>query len=309
MNSDDVDGLPLPEAPYKFPRRPGPKPVPAGTACTPVRVLIQTAMQVGQEPTERWNREVPAAARSAGTKVPRSPVPQGRIDRPRADAVPGYFKGEDRAIDHLGDGGWGTLGAVASFFVHPVGTAVHDIYSARINAWQKAFRHDHGPELQSMNRAMSIVEDQCEAMRTVVHAVPTMDPRIRDIIKEKEELGDRLLKDVEDCLRKSKPGPDREKLEALWKEIREWMADRDARVEADRREVLQLERAIEALGKEAKELDLDLRASATEARLMRLTSGEGTLIHASPEAVIFAAKLRAYLMATRQRIDDALLGA
>lgn len=84
------------------------------------------------------------------------------------------------------------------------------------------------------------------------------------------------------------------------------MAERDARVEADRREVLKLQAVLDAVKKEAAELDMDLRAAATQARLLWAAGMGSPLIHASPEAVIFAAKLRAYLMATRQRLDDTI---
>src|SRR5438552_6678770 len=173
---DDGNGLPLPTVPYHFPPVPGPKPVPDSTGCTPVKDLIAGALEMGHRPTENWNADIAAAGHAADSQVPRSPVPQRRIGQAGGpNTTPGYFQGEDRSIDHLGDGVKGTAGALAAFFTHPVGTAVHDIYGARINAWQKEFRKDHRIDLAAMSRVMGKVDDQCEAMRTVADQVATME--------------------------------------------------------------------------------------------------------------------------------------
>ena len=301
------EGLPLPKTQYHFPTRPPAGPVPTTPDVNPVGNSFGAAVTNASQPLARWGGDV-AGIRYPASMPPKPPVPEPTISGPGQSAVPGYFKPVDTQIDKIGQGlvegkPGQVLGGLGEYFTHPVGSAVEGIYGARINAWQREFMHDHGADLSRMNQLMWGVHGDCDDLQKMIAAAPAYDPKIDDLMKQKQAEGDALMEKVQDRLRNSEDGPERRALEDLWKKIAAWQGARDKRVDADRTQVIDLQGRMQQLGKTAEDMNWGLRSAATQTG--RMVQSE-TLAHANPEAAAFAVGMRQYLLGTKSQLDSVL---
>ncbi|HEV3233760.1 MAG TPA: hypothetical protein VG329_04345 [Candidatus Dormibacteraeota bacterium] len=298
-------GLPLPKVGYHFPGRPPAWPPPAKPDLGSVANSMNNAVQAGSAGLDRWAKDIKQIKWPAD-QPPNNPIKVSMGGR--TDATPGYFKKVDITIDKIGEGlvegkPGQVLSGLGEYFTKPGQTTAVGVYGQRINAWQQLFRKEHGLNLSAMNRTMWKISTECNEMRKLALDPPQMNPRIAEIMKEKETKGDELMQKVQDRLRASEPGEERDKLEDLWKRMSGWQRARDKRLDADRTQVYDMNSRMDHLNQEAKKIAMGLRDGERESGLMVRSD---TLHHADPQAAIFAEGLRQYLMGTKQTLDSAL---
>jgi hypothetical protein len=244
----------------------------------------------------KWEGGLAGGGQKSPPTAPASTAPAG-FERQKTNI--------DQATDMFGEGNM--VGAVLTVLAPTPSTAVSNYYAETINNWQREFVTNYGEVLRGMSENMQRITWEIDGMRPMFRNPPRAHSNLDAILEEKQKLGDDLLKEIGNRLRETNDPDERARLEDLYKQTQQWMRERDARVEAEKPRVRDLQQRMEKLGEVAKSLDKEFDQASRESMKM-VRYANNALHHAKPESAQFAYQLKQFLLGARGRLDAALRG-
>lgn len=182
---------------------------------------------------------------------------------------------------------------------------VRNAYVERIKLWQQAFLENYRGTLEGLNDLMQRLHQDLAHLLPLLDKPPKHDPDIEKTLHEKEHIGDDMLAEMEACLRAMDPGPDRDALLEKYKELQKFIAERNARVDADWTQVVKLQSTIERLAREAADLRKAVNQADTEVLKMSGLSDAG-LHYVTPQAAQWIQDMHDFFLWSRKELDQSL---
>jgi hypothetical protein len=177
--------------------------------------------------------------------------------------------------------------------------------SAPVSPDEEHFLKGHGPQLEAMSgdlagaaRALRVLAD------VAVRAAADLDPHsVSRILERKRDLGDATLRRIEDKIATTRSRKEKKHFQEMRDDMRNWLANRDARLESVQPLVDELALRADVLRKAC--LVQSRRLARAAELTARVAGGGNSATNVSQrtqmarEAMEFAACLRAFVLAAR----------
>ncbi|HWP42566.1 MAG TPA: hypothetical protein VNO14_04980 [Blastocatellia bacterium] len=210
----------------------------------------------------------------------------------------------------------GLGGGLLTVLSEPIAVITDEYQAGRVKELRAAFLRENADTLIALDESLRAAKARMRELSALLGnaTVGSNWPEPDRILAEKMTVGDRVLRDINRALQETNDPQERARLEALRDEMTEWMAERDARIEAERPEVDELRERLSQLWDQLLNLRPIIREAATatgpktevgcphpDAEMAVLTT-----THHRPDAVAHVVSLRDLLLAARAGLTRAM---
>ena len=214
----------------------------------------------------------------------------------------------------------GTLTALGGGFLailnDPIAVATDEYQASAVKEAQASFVRDNADALMALDESIRAAKAKMRELSELLDrtSVGSNWPEPDKLLVEKSQVGNRTLRDIEDALQQAQDPEERARLKDLRSELTEWMAERDARIEAERPDVDELREHMSELWDRVLELRPIMRDAAASAG-PRTETGRSeaggplrvlSTTHHRPDAVAHVISLHDLLLATRVELTSAM---
>jgi hypothetical protein len=177
--------------------------------------------------------------------------------------------------------------------------------SAPASPEEEHFLTGYGPQLDAISRDLAVAARALRVLADVaVRAAADLDPHsVSRILERKRDLGDATLRRIEDKIATTRSRKEKKHFQEMRDDMRNWLANRDARLESVQPLVDELALRADALRKACLVQSRRLTRAAEMTARVAGNGNSGTNVsertQMAREAMEFAACLRALLLAAR----------
>jgi hypothetical protein len=195
----------------------------------------------------------------------------------------------------------------------PIAAITDDYQVGKIKELQAKFLRENGPTLLALDEALRNAKARMRELSELLNTTPVDWVMPGHLLAEKSTVGNLTLSNIERALERTKDPQERARLESLRDEMTQWMAQRDARVEAERPEVDELRERLSELEQTIAELRSVMHQAATSAGPRTDTGGQPggpfavvNTSHHRPDAVAHVVSLHDLLLGARAKLTQAI---
>jgi hypothetical protein len=259
----------------------------------PWRDAVEMRAQVGGDPTF-----VPFR----GTGADAFGDVQSQLERVMfGDTVDTGYSGILRA---LGGGMFATL-------TSPISTVTDQYQVGRIRELQQEFFKNNADILVELSDKMDTAKRLMREIADMMRPVGLDARKIADLVERKRRVGNATLEKINDTLIRTTDPTERKRLQGVKDEMTRWMAERNARIAAEKDEVRDLTGRLNGLDAELYRQQGQMEKAAHSESPRTDTSGRGTAdfkviatTHTQPDAMVHAASLKDLLLNSKIGFDQ-----
>jgi hypothetical protein len=209
---------------------------------------------------------------------------------------------------------WGLVRAIGGAMLtgtsSPIASITDQYQVAKIRELQKTFLEANNESLLKLGDYLGKAKRAMRELAEQMGANPLNPMPLRDLLAKKRRLGDASLRDIDAALEHASDSAEAARLRAMRDDLTSWMAERDARTEAEQGEVGALIGRIQGLETQMMRQRGILEQAAASEGPRNLTN-DGRVVetsHHRPDAAMHAASLQDMLLGSKAGIDSMLRG-